>query len=577
VVPTVQAPWDGHGVRGTTRRLAAIRRSLRHGESFRLFGRCAARLATCASVQTTWILWARSICGEKHGIGSHLDLGGSTVHATPLVSSRIRLSSRSRVHSRGASNQAAAVVGLVAMLISLAGSWVPSYWSDEVATLRVTRLSWQELFAFVEHKDAVHAAYYSVTKLWVGAFGESELATRSLSAIAIGAAAAGLVILATAMTNARVAVIAGVIFAVLPRTTSMGIEARSFALSAAFAVWTTVVLLAAVRSNDGRWWAGYAALGAAGTYVFLYSPLLLVAHLGFLLIHHRARRILVPWLIATAVSVVTALPILFVSVAQKEQIAWLSDQPVVNPWTILVEPGFDSSWLVAAVAWCSVLLLPLRCRAIVSGPQRRLAWLAAAWVFVPLVLLLSADAVVGPLYTARYLSLSVPAIAILLAITFSMSSRSFVAWLLVAVLALAGAPTYISQRGPFAKNGGSDLSQIADYVDSNVADGDGVYLQDTGSVTLRPRQALYAYPTAFVGADDVAFEASFTTTGTFSDRTHSLEEIVPTLAVDRLWVVTAGPAGSGAAREAQTALQQVGFFDTKKYETNRSLITLYEH
>ena len=45
-------------------------------------------------------------------------------------------------------------IGMAASLVAVLGSWVPSYWSDEVATLRASRLSWPELFAFVGHKDA---------------------------------------------------------------------------------------------------------------------------------------------------------------------------------------------------------------------------------------------------------------------------------------------------------------------------------------------------------------------------------------------------------------------------------------
>ena len=499
------------------------------------------------------------------------------MHELPLVVSRVRLAGGASVGAPGGRNQAAAVVGLVALVISLAGSWIPSYWSDEVATLRATRLGWHELFAFLEHKDAVHAAYYSVLKLWLGVFGESELATRSLSALAVGAAASGLVVLVASMTSLRIAIMAGVIFAVLPRTTYMGVEARSFALSAAFAVWATVILLVAARTRDWRWWAVYAVIVAAGTYLFLYSALILAAHLVFLLLNHRVRRVLVPWLFAASGAMAAALPILVLSVQQKDQIAWLSDQPVVNVWTILVEPAFDSSWLVAAIAWCALLMLAFRFRTIWSGPQGSLFRLAAAWFSVPLVLLLATDALVGPLYTARYLSFTVPAVAVLLAIVFTLPSRSIVAWILVGVIALASAPTYIAQRGPFAKNGGSDLSQIADYVHSNATPGDGIYLQDTGSVTLRPRQALYAYPSAFAGTEDVAFEATFTTTGTFSDQTRSLDEIGPKLErVDRIWVVTAASAGSDAARKTDVALHTMGFFDTSSHKTNRSVITLYE-
>jgi len=468
-------------------------------------------------------------------------------------------------------------VGLIALVISLVGSAVPSYWSDEAATLRASRLSWRELFAFVEQKDAVHTTYYSVMKLWTGMFGESELATRSLSALAVGVAAAGLVVLVASLSDVRTAVVAGLIFAILPRTTYMGIEARSFAMSAAFAVWATILLLVAVRAKDWRWWVLYAVIVAAGTYLFLYFVLILAAHLVFVVVEYRRQHVLVPWLVAAFSAVAGAVPVLVVGAQQREQIAWLSDQPVVNVWTILVEPAFDSSWLVAAIGWCALLVLAFRSRSIWSGSQGSLFRLVAALFSIPLVLLLVADVIIGPLYAARYLSFTIPALAVLLAIAFTMSSRTFVAWMLVVVLALASVPTYVAQRGPFAKNGGSDLAQIADYVHANAASGDGIYLQDTGSVTLRPRLALSAYPAAFASTEDIAFEAPFTATGTFSDRTRPLDEIGPKLVgVDRVWVVTAGSTGSAAARKAEVALQPMGFSAISSYKTNRSVITLYE-
>jgi len=499
------------------------------------------------------------------------------LHALLLADARAGQDSPPGVATLWPQRRAAASVGVVSTLISVIASSSPSYWSDEVATLRAARLGWPDLFEFLGHKDAVHAAYYSLMKLWLGLFGESELAARSLSALAIGAAAAGLVVLLSQVTGMRLAVLAGFIFAVLPRTTYVGIEARSFALSAAFAVWATVVLVVAARSQDWRWWAVYAVITAAATYVFLYSVLMLAAHVVFLLARRSTRRVLVPWTVAAASAVVAAAPILALAVGQKEQIAWLDEQPVVNVWTILVEPAFDSSWLVAAVAWCALVGLAIRGTAIWAGDQGAALRLAAAWFLVPFVLLLAADAAVGPLYTARYISFTTPAVAVLLAVAFTRSSRRYVPWVLVVVLVLAGLPTYLAQRGPSAKNGGSDLAEIADHIHANGRSGDAIYLQDAGSVTLRPRQALYAYPTSFARMEDVAFDACFTATGTFSDRTRPLGELEPRLAnVDRIWAATAGGAGSSADLAAGAILESWGFVEADSHETNRSLITLYQ-
>lgn len=63
------------------------------------------------------------------------------------------------------------------------------------------------------------------------------------------AAAAGVVVFAKQFSGRTTAVCAGAVFAILPRVTWAGIEARSSALSVAAAVWLTVLLVAAVRCN----------------------------------------------------------------------------------------------------------------------------------------------------------------------------------------------------------------------------------------------------------------------------------------------------------------------------------------
>jgi mannosyltransferase len=368
-------------------------------------------------------------------------------------------------------------------------------------------------------------------------------------------------------------VVAGVLFAILPRTTYMGIETRSFALSAAVAVWATLVLLIAARRPSWRWWVLYALAVVTGTYLFLYSVLLLAVHAVALLLDHRTRTVMARWLVAAGVVVVACVPLLIVSVGQKEQIAWLSDQPVVNVWTILVEPAFDSSWLVAAIVWITILVLAMRGRGVLASRDGDLLRLAAVWVLLPLVLLLGADAVIGPLYTARYLSFTVPGMAILLAVAFTRTPRAGVTWILVGAVGLAGLPTYLAQRGPVAKNGGSDLAQIADYIDTQARPDDAIYLQDTGAVTFRPRQALYAYPEKFADVRDVAFIASFTTTGTFSDVTAAWPDIRSQLEnVDRIWVVEAG----SSMADTNALLLPLGYLEHRPYQTNRSVIALYE-
>lgn len=474
-------------------------------------------------------------------------------------------------------NRSAAAVGFVAFAVSLAGSWVPSYWFDEVATVMAARLSWRELFAFTEHIDVVHLSYYALMKVWMSLFGESELATRSLSALAIGSAAAGLVVLVSTFTSLHVAVVAGAVFAVLPHVTFIGAEARSYALSAAVAVWTTVVLLIAVRNGRRRWWVAYAALLIAGAAIFLYSLLLILVHGFHLWRHHRRRRVLLSWLATALVAGLASLPLIQAGLHQKDQISWIAYQPRRDLWGLLTEPAFQLSRDVATGACVVAIVLTLCCVRRLSPARRRLMGLALAWFFIPWLILLMADAAVGSVFTPRYLSFAVPAVAVLLALAFTITPLKPVAWLLVAALALACAPGYVAQRTPLAKNDGSDLAQIADYIQRHAEPGDGVFLEDPRFGNTQPRLALSAYPAAFANTTDVAFVRSFKTTGGFSDITLGVDRLGSRLdGIERLWLVTARRPASGELQVAPYVLGSRGFTAVSEFETNRSTIVMYE-
>ena len=73
------------------------------------------------------------------------------------------------------------------------------------------------------------------------------------SGLAVGGAAAGVVVLGKQFSSRTVAVAAGVFCAILPRTTWAGIEARPYAVSMMAAVWLTVLLVYAARRETVGW------------------------------------------------------------------------------------------------------------------------------------------------------------------------------------------------------------------------------------------------------------------------------------------------------------------------------------
>ncbi|HEY3438703.1 MAG TPA: glycosyltransferase family 39 protein, partial [Actinotalea sp.] len=268
------------------------------------------------------------------------------------------------------------VIGVVATVLTAIGSWNVSLWSDEVATLSAAERDVGALERLVERIDAVHGTYYLLMHLWVGWFGASPVAVRLPSALAVGVAAAGVVVLARRLAGPRTALLAGAVFLVLPRVTWAGIEARPFALSIAVAVWMTVVLHSAVTRGGAARYVGYGLLLALGTAVNLYVALVAAAHVVTLLLSRSPRRTVVATVLAAAGGLAAASPVVLAALGQGGHLGrrglsllGLARNVIVNQWFLGETPTgttASGSTLAAGSVWkLAAIALALLCWALV--------------------------------------------------------------------------------------------------------------------------------------------------------------------------------------------------------------------
>jgi len=418
---------------------------------------------------------------------------------------------------------AAAVLGAVAALVTWLGSWNASYWGDEAATVMSAERPLRFLFAELGHVDAVHGLYYLGMHFWIRLFGASELSTRLPSALAVGALVAGTVVLAARLVDARFGILAGVVCAVLPRTTFMATEARSYAMGTAIAVWVMVYFVGLWRRRElRRWpWLVLGVMIAAASYLFLYLVLLAVVQGTILVASERGRALLRRWVQSVVATVVCVAPIALLAYAERHQVAFLARRNYANAQNVLVNQWFGTAGITIA-CWALILLgvvlflMRRRARSTVAILDRRrsdreVLLLGAAWLVLPTTLLLVSNAI-SPMYNTRYLSFSTPAAALLvafgavaltrIAVRAAASRRvrvSAVAILGVAIVALGvlALPDYLRDRGPFAKDGGSDLRQTAEYLATQAKPGDAVVFDETPKPSRRPEMAYRLYPQQF--------------------------------------------------------------------------------
>ena len=169
-------------------------------------------------------------------------------------------------------------IATFAVLLSAAGAARPSLWFDEAATISAGSRSVPELWRLLGNIDAVHGLYYLLMHGWLAVFPATEFWIRLPSCLAVGAAAAGVVVLGRQFTSRTVAVSAGIVFAILPRITWAGIEARPYALSTACAVWLTVLVVVAARRDRPMWWIAYLVGLVVSTVVNIFAVLIVLPH-----------------------------------------------------------------------------------------------------------------------------------------------------------------------------------------------------------------------------------------------------------------------------------------------------------
>ncbi|HZN79262.1 MAG TPA: hypothetical protein VFC01_06175 [Mycobacterium sp.] len=385
-----------------------------------------------------------------------------------------------------------AIVAVFAAVVCAAGAARPSLWFDEAATISASTRSVPDLWRLVHNIDAVHGLYYLVMHGWFTVFPVTEFWSRLSSCLAVGIAAAGVVVVAKQFSTRTVAVCAGVVFAILPRVTWAGIEARSYALTAAAAVWLTVLVVTAARRNAAALWPLYGLALVVSTLLNVFVVLMVLVHAVVVPVVASKRATVVWWAATSTVAVLVLAPFLAFCRNQIAQVRWISPLDAGTVLDIAKEQYFDHS-VSFAVLTVVVLVAVLVARRQWDPSNRQLAAVAVAWIVLPTAVLLVYSVVQQPIYYPRYLCYTSPAMALLIAVcTVALFRTRERVTAMLAAFALAATPNYLlNQRGPYAKEG-MDFSQVADVITAHAAPGDCLILDNTTAWKPGPIRPLTA-------------------------------------------------------------------------------------
>ncbi|WP_329564803.1 glycosyltransferase family 39 protein [Kitasatospora sp. NBC_01266] len=358
---------------------------------------------------------------------------------------------------------------LITLAVGLRDSSRPEVWRDELATWTAATRSTGQLWAMLQHVDAVSGLYYLLMHFWVSAFGYSATVFRLPTALAMTAASVFVVLTGRKVFGARAGLAAGLLFAVFPSVSRYAQEARSYAfvvLAVAAANW---LLLRALERPTVRRWLPYSLSIALAGLFHMVSLVVLVPHAVVVVMRwrrERGARLPLGHAAAVMVAMLPVIPLVLLGQRQvQRQISWLPTpdlQTFVDLWQNLFASPLVSGCVIA------LCVLPA---AWPRGRRRAVEIGLIAALPILLVWIISQGSV--SYFLDRYLLFTVPAWAVLAAGGLTaLRPRALIPLGLVAT-ALLGVQNQYDIRMPDIKEW-TDEKAAARIVADGYRPGDGI-------------------------------------------------------------------------------------------------------
>ncbi|MEV6583036.1 hypothetical protein AB0M92_33305 [Streptomyces sp. NPDC051582] len=471
------------------------------------------------------------------------------------------------------------LVWLVPVLWTVAlGLWglsrQDSVWRDEAATWQVAGRSAGEIVEMLGNVDAVHGLYYLLMHGLFELFGASTTTLRLPSVLAVAAAAACVALTGRRLAGFWAGLGGGLALGLLPAVQFYLQEGRPYALVAAGAGLSTLLLVSLLSAPPGpgrrAWprWTAYAVTVLVCALLNWLSLLVLPAHAASLWWVRAGRGVWLRWAAYGACAALGALPLVLFSRSQSDQVSWI---PPLT-WHMMIGPA-----LLLAVGGLGARL-----------DRPRAGRLSAAAVGLPLLAVpqlgLIGISLVQPLFLDRYVLFSMAGLALLIGAglgaavraarpRFPRAADALVPGV-VGIAVLAMLPVSLAKRAPASRV--DDVLAVAGEVARLGRPGDAVLF-----VPAARRDTALVSPGAFAGLSDVALERSPVASATLKGEEADPARIrAALLGQQRVLLVTdaarvAKP--SGAARDAaKAAVLKERFTAVEDREVRGRRVTVYE-
>ncbi|TFY92716.1 hypothetical protein DYL59_01795 [Pseudomonas kairouanensis] len=447
-------------------------------------------------------------------------------------------------------------------------------WYDEAFSVWISALTPQAIW-FHTGRDVHPPLYYLVLHVWMGWFGNSPLAIRSLSAIAGTLTVALCMVAMRRIANDRAAAISGVFLAMFPAAVRLSQEARMYALEGLFLVGATVALVYWVkRAGHYAYCLAYAACMVAALYTHYYAILAAVVHWLYLIVLRLHPSVRAPhvtaatWWACNGLIALAYIPWLislvdlirhYALIEAAGSVAWLDVGTVYTlPGTLWKFFTLKSSLGSSVLGYWSMPFAVVLITAWVVWRDRtkyRFSLLLALFSFIPMGLLFCLSLLM-PAYLERYVAFSAVGVPMLLAVAVAGLSEkrlALAALLFVAVIGLewVGLKVTYRQQGEMGYVKSAEITRLQDafdYIHAHRREGDiivvgGGFFYFSAVFYNRTDQGMYLYdPPVFraTGNRPSGYGASTLMYDTWDD--HHLDDVDALPAgTRRMWWLTGNP------------------------------------
>ena len=296
-----------------------------------------------------------------------------------------------------------------------------SVWVDEAFSARVSNLGFRDLISTATSEDTNPPLYYVLLHFWIGVFGDSEAALRSLSAV-VGVLLVFVVFkLGERLSGFRAGLVAALLAAVSSFLVHYSQEARVYSLLALLSACSYYFLLDLL--DEWRPWrvVWYVVFTTALLYAHTYGLFVLLAQMTFIAVGWAWRRdwlrvdprllgavlvaplvLAIPWFVVFAGHVRDE-----VEGASDAKLGWLAKpSPGDLPGTLSGYAGSRAVLLVALAALALAAYLAVRARGgrvlLARLARDRRVGLLVLWAAIPVVVPFVLALVVTPIYQFKY-------------------------------------------------------------------------------------------------------------------------------------------------------------------------------